>query len=626
MTWQYPPMRRLGALMAVMTLLAVACGDTTDDATSTSMTLPPGTSSPATTVPGTTTSSLPRPTATSEAVMGPGHGGEAVVIADMEPASLNPYSPAADTPPLGRLDQLFLVGISEIDSSLTRVPDVLVELPTVGNGGVTVNEDGTMTVRYHIREEARWADGVPISGDDFLFTLDTLTATAGLRLPYELSEGGGYGTVVPGSAAAGPKTFEFSLAAPTVVHEHMFSTLLPAHDVAGTDLLADWNDRAWVEGGPFRVGEWAPGDSITFVRNDEYWKTDPETGAALPYLDRVVVRFIPDNSGHLGAFQRREGDIFESPPWPNVIEAVRGLAGEGAAIEVRDGVIWEHFSFQFGENNANEGSLNRHLDFRRAFAHAIDRDALLDLEIWANSGEPLRSYLDVIAPAVSGDGWDRYPYDPDRARELLARLCEELGRDCGADPPRVVLTTTSNADERPAIMAAVAGMLGEVGIDAEVDPQDSVDFFGATLDAGTFDVSIWAWVGAPGLAGLAGIHDVFDPELPPPEGLNYYRWGTPAVTAADNPSFVQGPSLVRDEHTARFAELVDLMRVTVDEDELRALAREAGEILADQVVIIPLVARGSALAWWADELGGVDHNPTQTGFTWNAERWYRVDR
>ncbi len=557
----------------------------------------------------------------------PGYGGEATIILDFEPGTLNPYAPAAEPAGLGPLAQLYLVGISEIDATLTRVPEVLVELPTVANGGITIEGDGAMTVRYVIRDEARWADGVPISGDDFLYTLETLAATEGVRLPFELTEGGGYDSVVSGSAVAGPKSFEFQLRQPTVVHEHMFATLLPAHDMAGTDLLTDWNDRAWVEGGPFRLEEWAPREGMTFTRNEEYWKTDSETGLALPYLDRVVMRFVPDNSAHLAAFTRRDADVFATPPWPHVIDAVRELESEGAAVVVRDGVIWEHFSFQFGPNNPNEGSLNRHLDFRRAVAHALDRDTLLDLEvIWANSGEPLGGYLGLVDPAAGSDAWDRYPYDPAQARELLAGLCADLGRDCDADPPRLVFFSTSNADERPAIVQAAADMLAEVGIAAEVELQDSSIFFGETLDGGAYDLSIWAWVTSPGLAGLAGIHDLFDPEGPPPDGSNYYRWGTPAVTAADSPAFVQDPSLVRDEHTARFAEIVAAMRTTVDADALRALAREAEEILADQVVIIPLVARGSALAWWADELGGVVPNPSQAGFTWNVERWYRVDR
>ena len=47
-----------------------------------------------------------------------------------------------------------------------------------------------------------------------------------------------------------------------------------------------------------------------------------------------------------------------------------------------------------------------------------------------------------------------------------------------------------------------------------------------------------------------------------------------------------------DEHTARYAELVLAMDQTVDENALLRLVAEAEEILADQVVVIPLFTRG----------------------------------
>ena len=93
---------------------------------------------------------------------------------------------------------------------------------------------------------------------------------------------------------------------------------------------------------------------------------------------------------------------------------------------------------------------------------------------------------------------------------------------------------------------------------------------------------------------------------------------------ADPIDLNQGPSLVRDEHTARYAAILDEMAATADHDEFAALAAEAEQILADQVVIIPLVARTDVGAVWADEIGGFVHSPWL--FTWNVEDWHRVDR
>ncbi len=97
------------------------------------------------------------------------------------------------------------------------------------------------------------------------------------------------------------------------------------------------------------------------------------------------------------------------------------------------------------------------------------------------------------------------------------------------------------------------------------------------------------------------------------------------MTGQSTEGFNQGPSSVIDENTARYAELRVLMNGTVDEALLAGYIAEAEEILADQVVIIPLYQRLDPGAVWADTIGGYKHNPTSAGDTWNIESWYRKD-
>ncbi len=594
-------------LAAAALFLLSACGGAAT--TTTAPAAPTAPASPTTAPePPPSTAPVAVATTTSTPRAAAGRGGAVTMALEGDLGTLNPYAPSSDENAVALLGQLHLVGISDISADLERVPEVVVELPTVANGGVVVNPDGTMTVRYAIRDEARWADGTPISGADLAFTLETLAATPGATLPFMLSGATVYRDVVPGSVAAGPKSFEFSLAEPTLLHEEMFSTILPAHDVAGSDLLADWNDRIWVEGGPFRLDAWDPDASVTFVRNDNYWKVDAE-GVALPYLDRIDVRLVPFGDQLLRPFLDREVDVIDPSPFAPTIEELRSREVDGVRVTVRAAPIWEHVNFQFGANNPNADSLNAHVEFRRAVAHALDRQALAELPVFVNR-RPLRSYLDLHGPGVGGAGWDRYPHDPDRARELLAGLCAELGRDCDDDPPRLVFSTTSNTDVRPAIGEAVRDMLAGIGVEVELDFQDSAAFFGDVLDEGRWDVGMWAWVLVPGSPSLIAVHELVDPLGDPADGLNLYRWGAGGG----------------DEHAARYAEILEAMRATVDERELRDLARRAEDILADQAVIIPLHARASTLAVWADEVGGVEHNPSHAGFTWNVEEWYRVDR
>src|SRR5439155_10473262 len=61
-----------------------------------------------------------------------------------------------------------------------------------------------------------------------------------------------------------------------------------AHDKLGDDGLS----KQAVGSGPFIFESWQPGQQLTLRRNDGYWDAGAD-GKALPYLDRVVYRFVP---------------------------------------------------------------------------------------------------------------------------------------------------------------------------------------------------------------------------------------------------------------------------------------------------------------------------------------------
>jgi len=586
---------RFGAVLIAGALVAAACASTPE---------PAATTTTLGTTTTTTTTIPPSTTTTTEARVGNPYGGVAIVADDQEPPTLNPFAPGGDNFIVTIVGQAYFTGVYEIDGrTLELIPEVVTELPTMSNGGVVVNEDGTMTVGYTIRDEAVWDDGVPISGDDFAFTLEMLVdpeTNAGYKIDdvYESIE----------AYEAGPKTFSFTLDQPTILYEQLFRVLIPKHAVEGSDFLVDWNDKMWPSGGPFKFSTWESGERIVVERNDNYWKTDLEYGQKLPYLDAVEFRFIPEAEEVTRAFKAREVDVVQLPPFEPTIDSLVALESEGADVQVGTGPVWEHVNFQFGPGRLemNEVSLNDSLDYRRAVAHLIDREAIADAV--GKYVEPLSSYVDAFSPTLSGHAWDRYPYDPDKARELVKKVEEEER----IETITAAYSSTSNGDARVWIAEALVPMFDAVGIELQLELQDSQLFFGETLDNGIWDIGEWAWAGSPGLAGLVAIHDVFDPDAPPPDGSNYYRWG-----AED--------SSVRGADTERFAEIRDLMNETVDGDELKGLIAEAEEILADQMVILPLYSRLVVGAVWEDEIVNFVMNSSQAGHTWNIEEWYRSD-
>lgn len=63
-----------------------------------------------------------------------------------------------------------------------------------------------------------------------------------------------------------------------------------------------------VSTGPFVMTEWARGEQTTLVANDAYWRTDAQ-GAALPYLDGVVFRPVPDVSTRRTIMESGDADV-----------------------------------------------------------------------------------------------------------------------------------------------------------------------------------------------------------------------------------------------------------------------------------------------------------------------------
>jgi ABC-type transport system substrate-binding protein len=581
--------------LAVLGLLAVSCTGNNLDATTSTLAVPTST-----TAAEVTTTSVPETTTTIDVNADKPYGGEVVAASTQEPSSLNSFLPGGASLIGQTIAQSLSSGVYDIDpTTMELVPDLVTELPTVDNGGVTLNDDGSMTVTYIIRDEAIWADGTQVSGDDFAFTLEMILDP---DIPTDKRT---YEDIV--TTTVGPKEFSYTLDTPTIGYERLFGEILPEHDVEGSNFMQDWNDTRWVSSGPFTLADWTQHESLTVVRNDNYWKTDELTDQQLPFLDGVTWRFLPDPEDAIEAFLARDVDIVNPPSDPGIVEVLRAEEPRGATVEVVDGPVWENLSFQFGPGriDVNPDSCGEQLDMRRAVAMAIDKDALAAGAI-GYSVPGMDSYVDAYAPALSTEAWSRYEFDPGGAQQHYLAAVEATGRECS-----IVISTPSGNDRRAATSMLLAGMFDAAGIPTENRMVDGQAFFTTTLDEGAWDLAEWGWVGGAGMEALIEFQDFFDPTGQPPEGSNLVRWGT-------------RDSVVRDESTERFAEIQEELRTSVDRDRLAGLIAESEEILADQVVMIPLFANPEVAAVWADELSGFVFSTSAARYTWNIEDWHRT--
>ncbi len=561
-------MRRFLSVLVPLALFVSACTPSSGDTSSSTS------SSSSTITVATTTTQAPD-----------GFGGEVTLGVTTGIETLNPFAPSA--PSTRVAGNAIWAMVYTIDpETWARIPGVVTVLPSRGNT-IEVNADGTMTVRYEIRPGATWSDGTPMTGEDIAFTAEAMK---------EMAQQGNFAVDPIMATVVGADAVErlayVTFEEPNLAFEDALWIVLPSHALAGVDLVNGTDGSDWPSGGPFIVDSFDPPSAVRFVRNDRYWKAD-ETGRLLPYLDAVTMRIGQDDSGtptSYDDFVDGVADIAMMVPLPETMQGIRTMDSVEVDVAVSGFVETLTFQFDDGRDAVNEVSLNDELDYRRAIATGIDRAALID-----ETSVPWVVDTRGIFAGVGENPWDGITGGASAAKALIDGL--------GIDDPQARLSTTGNADERPAIGDALEAQFGAFGVGYEPIYLDSVLFFGETLSNHAFDLGLWAWVSDGSRANQLGLLDLFDP------------------AGQDD---LGGWAVLGGEGAERFSEIVAEAKTTADPEQFDALVAEAESILADVIPMIPLFRRTSWVVYRPDIVTGVQNNGSIVGVTWNLDQWQRV--
>jgi peptide/nickel transport system substrate-binding protein len=423
----------------------------------------------------------------------PKRGGTIVLLrlAPTEPACLNPFAcPAQIDPSVMQV----LEGAFEVDSDLVVRPNLITHA-TIGRK--------PFTLTYHIRPEARWSDGTPVTAFDFWFTQRAFARRA---MPGD--PGGGTRALhrkIRRSRVLGPRTFQVELREPFAGWRNLYPIVLPRHVLAGRDLTKVWADRiddpgtgAPIGTGPFLVGGWERGKQLTLVRNARYW------GPHTAYLDRLVHRFATLSPGDaLAPVRRNEFDV--------ALALGGGFISREVAQEVRQTRGWqvatwptlamEHLAFRVGKGG--HPALRDKL-VRRALAFGIDRVAItraIQVEADQSKRRPLDSAVFLPTEQFYSPNWGAYRYDTRRAQQLLTQAGCRRGSDgvyeCAGERLRLRFVTTPDP-VRAQVLELVKAQLRPVGVEiVPVFVPGSV-FFAQVLPSGDFDIALFAWLNSGG--------------------------------------------------------------------------------------------------------------------------------
>jgi len=394
----------------------------------------------------------------------PRKGGTLIIALEGEPGSLTAHL-ATDTAALIPASNVFN-GLIGLDMNFEPIPDLAQSW--------TVSPDG-LTYTFNLAQTAKWHDGKPVTAEDVEFTFNEIIAKVHPR-------GGAWWPNVEYAKATGPHVFEIRLKAAYAPFLTMLGAVLstgtlimPKHVYQGTDPKTNPANQRPIGSGAFKFSKWEKGSFVELVRNDQYWKPNK------PYLDRVVMRVMPDASSRLLAFERAEVDFLHwyIVPYDQV---ARLRADKRYQIVEKGGEAAATNGFML--MNVRTGPL-ADVRVRRALAYAIDRK---DIRAKALFGEGKIA----ASPVSSGLGWiftDKFDYafDPKKADALL----DEAGFKRGADGKRFALRLAwaTGRDYEGRAAEIIKDNLRGLGIDITIQTLDRLTFIDRVFRNWDFDLA-----------------------------------------------------------------------------------------------------------------------------------------
>lgn len=274
-----------------------------------------------------------------------------------------------------------------------------------------VAEDGR-TYTFHLNENAMWHDGQPVTADDVVFSFEALNN----------EESGSVYTATFQSAVESFRAIDehtVEMVAKEARFDFLYTLvafIVPKHIWEGV-AFADWptdpgatgEDPTRVIGsGPFKFGEWKQGESVTLVRNDEYYGN-------VPYVEEYKRIIWPDQTAVINAFLNGEIDVAGLEPTD--LETVENTEGVTVFQYPTRGFTYLEFNL---DPETEPLGLFQDAKVRQALMYALDRESIVN-DIYLGLAEVAQGTQPVISYAYAPEEiTTKYVYDPEKAKALLA--------------------------------------------------------------------------------------------------------------------------------------------------------------------------------------------------------------
>lgn len=380
-----------------------------------------------------------------------------------EPTTLDPNL-AEDYYSITPIEQMFL-GLTNINNETAEIEPELAE-------SWETSADG-LTWTFNLRDDAVWSDGKPVTAQDVEYSVKRAikpeTASPYAYVLYIIKNAKAINqTAVPtdtydidtlGVTAVDEHTVQFTLEAPASYFLSISSmwTLRPVPSWAIEQYGDAWTEPAnIVVNGPYKVTEWKPNESLTFVKNDGYFNADQVQ------IAQVNLTVIADQNTEVALYESGELDVAgEGAASLPVEEVTRIRADTTLSAELHEG---PRASTTYVGFTMTKPPFDNVL-VRKAFSAAIDRETMVRDVV--GSGVPATQFA---PPGVFGapDPEVGIGYDPEQAKAWLA----EAGYPDGDGFPTVTYRYFSNTLEEALAQALQAMWKETLNVNVELEAQD----------------------------------------------------------------------------------------------------------------------------------------------------------
>ncbi len=496
-------------------------------------------------------------------------GGTLRVAVSQQPDILNPF--LANEQSTLDIIRSIIPTLFTIKPDFTYEPSLLAEEPTI--------EEDPFKVTYKLRDDIFWDDDeeTPITSKDIKFTwqvvmddTNEVVSTVGYDLIQSIETPDDQTAVLTFSQAYAP-------------WKNLFSTdgVLPEHLLKDKNFKEEMIRSVDFSGGPFAFEEWIADESLTLVRNDNFWGDEAS-------LDQIVFLFVEDPSTMREMLRNDEADLIIPPDDIDLLEQLKEIPSVN--VDVGSGAMWEQIAL-----NTSKPKLSDKL-VRQAIAFLLDRGKITD-EILKGNVKTLQSVVLPELEQYSEPTFEKYSRNPDRATALLEEAGWTLGEDGvmtkDGEALELVISTTANSPDRELVEQLMVENLKSGGIKATIENAAPPVFFGEMLLGGTYDIGIFSWSQAPD----PSLTDILADDQLPPDGQNIYLYKSADATSAMKNSDAE-----------------------LDESRRARGLSEAQDTIAEDVPIIPLYQRLIIMAS-TNDLNGTEVNSTSAGNFWNTGEW-----